>query len=103
MSLATGNIQAVFGISNVMNLSLWLTIVFGLMFQMPLITYSLIKSGIIDYSTIADKRPYVVVILLILAAILTPPDVVSQVMLFIPTYALFELGLLFSKIRGKNE
>lgn len=103
MSFATGNIQAVFGISNVMNLSLWLTVVFGLMFQMPLITYSLIKSGIIDYSTIADKRPYVVVILLILAAILTPPDVVSQVMLFIPTYALFELGLLFSKIRGKNE
>ena len=99
MSFATGQIQAVFGISNVINLSLWLAVVFGLMFQMPLITYSLIKSGIIDYATIADKRPYVVVILLILAAVLTPPDVVSQVMLFVPTYALFELGLLFS--RGK--
>lgn len=101
MSFSTGQIQAVFGISNVINLSLWLAVVFGLMFQMPLITYSLIKSGIIDYATIADKRPYVVVILLILAAVLTPPDVVSQVMLFVPTYALFELGLLFSK--GKKE
>lgn len=97
MSFATSNIQAVFGISNVINLSLWLAVVFGLMFQMPLITHSLIKSGFVDYETIADKRPYIVVGLLIAAAVLTPPDVVSQVMLFAPTYALFELGLLFSK------
>lgn len=101
MSFSTGQIQAVFGISNVINLSLWLAVVFGLMFQMPLVTHSLIKSGFIDYETIADKRPYVVVALLILAAVLTPPDVVSQIMLFVPTYALFELGLLFS--RRKNE
>ena len=102
MSFATSNIQAVFGITNVITLSLWLAVVFGLMFQMPLITHSLIKSGFIDYQTVANKRPYVVVILLIIAAVLTPPDVVSQVMLFLPTYALFELGLLFSK-GGKSE
>lgn len=101
MSFATSNIQAVFGISNVINLSLWLAVVFGLMFQLPLIVHSLIKSGFVDYETIANKRPYVVVGLLILAAILTPPDVVSQIMLFIPAYALFELGLLFSK-RGQK-
>lgn len=100
MSFSKGNIQAVFGISNVINLSLWLSVVFGLMFQTPLVVHSLIKSGIVDYKTIADKRRYVIVILLICAAILTPPDIVSQVILFIPTYLLFELGLLFSK--GKN-
>lgn len=103
MSFATTNIQAVFGISNVINLSLWLAVAFGLMFQFPLVTYSLIKSGIVTYETISDKRPYVVVGILILAAILTPPDIVSQVMLFTPTYLLFELGLLFSKKVGKNE
>lgn len=97
MSFSNGNIQAVFGISNVINLSLWLSVVFGLMFQTPLVVHSLIKSGIVDYKTVADKRRYVVVILLICAAILTPPDIVSQVMLFVPTYLLFELGLLFSK------
>lgn len=100
ISFSSSNIQAVFGISNVVTLSLWLAVVFGLMFQMPLITHSLIKSGILDYETIADKRPFVVIGLLILSAILTPPDIISQVMLFIPTYALFELGLLFS--RGKS-
>lgn len=97
MSFATSNIQAVFGISNVINLSLWLSIVFGFMFEIPLITHSLIKWGIVDYETIADKRPYVIVGLLIIAAILTPPDVLSQLILFIPTYTLFELGLFFSK------
>lgn len=102
ISFATTNIQAVFGISNVINLSLWLAVVFGLMFQMPLITHALIKSGMVDYETIADKRPYIIVILLTIAAILTPPDVLSQIILFIPTYALFELGLLFSKNNKKN-
>lgn len=100
MSFSTSNIQAVFGISNVVTLSLWLAVVFGLMFQMPLITHYLIKFGFIDYKTIADKRPYVVVGLLIAAAVLTPPDIISQILLFIPTYLLFELGLLFSRSKS---
>ena len=100
MSFTSYNVQAMLGISNVITLSLWLSIVCGLMFQMPLITHYLIQSGIVDSKTIKDKRPYVVVGLLIIAAILTPPDVVSQIMLFVPTYLLFELGFLFS--RGKR-
>ena len=70
---------------------------FGLMFQMPLITHALIKSGVVSYETISDKRPYVIVIILIIAGILTPPDVVSQITLGLPTYLLFELGLIFSR------
>ena len=97
ISFNSSNIQAVFNITNIINLGLWMSAAFGLMFQFPLIVYALIKSDIISYATIASKRPYVVVILLILAAILTPPDVVSQLLLFFPTYMLFELGLLFSK------
>ncbi len=102
MSFATSNIQAVFGISNVVNLSLWLILAFGLMFQFPLVTYSLIKSDIMSYETVSDKRPYVVVGILLLAAVLTPPDIVSQILLFVPTYLLFEIGLLFSK-GAKND
>lgn len=97
LSFQSTNIQPVLGITNVVNLSLWLILSFGIMFQMPLVTHSLIKSGIISYNTIRDKRPYVVVGILIIAAILTPPDIISQIMLFAPTYLLFELGLLFSR------
>lgn len=99
VSFASENITAVLGLSNVLNLALWLTVAFGVMFQLPLIVYFLIKSGIVSIDYVYDKRPYVVVILLTLAAILTPPDVVSQLMLFTPTYLLFELGLLFTKYK----
>ncbi len=103
MSFSTSKIQAVLGISNVVNLSIWLILAFGGMFQLPLVTHALIKSEIVSYDTIKNSRPYVIVGLLIIAGILTPPDVVSQVMLFTPTYLLFELGLLFSRSKSKNE
>ena len=101
MSFMTSNIQAMWGITNIINMSLWMSVAFGVMFQFPLITYSLIKYGIVSYKTFSDKRPYVVVILLILAAIFTPPDVLSQLILFTPTYLLFELGLLCAKFKKK--
>ena len=97
MSFSSSNIKAVFGISNIINLSLWMSISFGLMFQLPLITYSLIKSDIIPYDSISDKRSYVIVGILIIAGILTPPDVVSQILLALPTYMLFEIGLFFAR------
>lgn len=99
MSFMTSNIHAMWGITNIINMSLWMSVAFGVMFQFPLITYSLIKYGIVSYETFSDKRPYVVVILLILAAIFTPPDVISQLILFMPTYLLFELGLLCAKFK----
>lgn len=103
ISFATPEIQAVFGISNVITMALWLSVVFGLMFQFPLITYALIRSDITAYETVCQKRPYVFVAILIIAALLTPPDIVSQLMLAIPTYLLFEMGLFFAKIRKKDK
>ncbi len=97
LSFSTANINPVFNISNILNLTLIMSLSFGLMFQMPLITHALIKSGVVSYETISDKRPYVIVIILIIAGILTPPDVVSQITLGLPTYLLFELGLIFSR------
>ena len=96
ISFATADIQAVLGISSVVTLALWLSVVFGLMFQFPLITYSLIRYEIVSYQSVVHKRPYIFVIILIIAALLTPPDVVSQVMLAVPTYLLFEAGLFFA-------
>lgn len=96
-SFASDKIHAVLGISNIINLSLQLSAIFGLMFQFPLITYALIKAHIISYNTVKNKRPYVFTAILIFSALLTPPDIVSQLMLSIPTYILFELGLFFAK------
>ena len=97
ISFSTPDIKAMFGISNVIGLSLWLGVVFGLMFQFPVVTYSLIRSGMVSYQAIKSKRSYVFVAILIIAGILTPPDIVSQLMLAIPTYLLFELGLRMAR------
>lgn len=59
ISFATPDIKAVFGISNIIGLALMLSVIFGLMFQFPLITYSLIRAGIASYEGIKNKRPYI--------------------------------------------
>lgn len=97
ISFSTPDIKAMFGISNVISLSLWLGVVFGLMFQFPVVTYSLIRSGMVSYQAVKSKRSYVFLAILIIAGILTPPDIVSQLMLTIPTYLLFELGLWMAR------
>ena len=102
MSFAGNNINAMFGVSNIVNLALWMCFTFGLMFQIPLIVNMLIKWNILSYEAVSSKRPYIVTFLLIAAALLTPPDIVSQILLFAPTYILFELSLLFSKRYKKN-
>ena len=97
LSFVTDSIQPVFGIGNIVSLALWLSLVFGVMFQFPLITYALIRSDLVSYKAMQSKRTYVFVGILILSGLLTPPDIISQLMLTIPTYGLFEIGLFFGK------
>jgi sec-independent protein translocase protein TatC len=96
------NLQAMFGVGNIIGLALTLSLIFGIMFQFPLVTYFLICFNVLSYNQIKHLRPYVFVGILILAGILTPPDVVSQLMLTIPTYLLFEIGLIAGKRCGKK-
>lgn len=97
LSFVSDHLQPLFGIGNILSLTLWLSVVFGVMFQFPLITYALIRTHIVSYDTVKTKRAYVFVGILILSAFLTPPDIVSQLMLTFPTYGLFELGLFCGK------
>jgi sec-independent protein translocase protein TatC len=94
---ASGNLQPVISLSAFLNLSGWLVLAFGAMFQFPIAVMLAVRFGFVKYSFLADKRPYIVILILIIAAVLTPPDVVSQIMLAVPTYLLFEIGLFFSR------
>ena len=97
LSFVTDSIRPVLGINNIISLALWLSFIFGMMFQFPLITYALIRSDIVSYETIKSKRSYIFVGVLILSGLLTPPDVISRLMLTLPTYGLFEIGLILGK------
>ena len=103
MSFASDMLQPVFGVSNLVTLALWLSFAFGCMFQFPLVTYALVRAGIVEYETVCSKRPYVVIGVLLLAALLTPPDIISQLLLGAPTYLLFEAGLLAARrFKGRS-
>jgi len=87
-------------ISQYLNFMLSLTLAFGIVFEMPVATYLLIKSGVVKKDSLIKARPYLVVMFFIIGMLLTPPDVFSQLFLAIPMWLLFELGLLIS--RDKN-
>lgn len=71
--------------------------VFGLAFQMPLILVGLNRVGVLSRNTMIQARRYVIVGIFVMAAVLTPPDIVSQILLALPMWALFEISLLFMK------
>lgn len=89
-------LRPLFGLAGFLGLAGGLLLAGGLIFQLPIVVFTLVALGIIKYETLKKGRPYAVIILLVLAAVATPPDVVSQLLLFVPAYALFELGLFLS-------
>lgn len=70
---------------------------FGLAFEVPIVTYVVILAGITTADDLAKKRPYVIIGAFILGMFLTPPDAISQTLLAIPMWLLFELGLLAAR------
>ena len=90
-------------IGEYLNFVLKMLIVFGLAFEVPIATVLLIRTGVSTREDLAAKRPYVIVGTFAIAMLLTPPDIISQVLLAIPVWGLFELGLIFSRYFRKKE
>jgi sec-independent protein translocase protein TatC len=80
----------------------WMVLAFGLVFQLPIITFFLGKLGIVSSYSLAKGRKYAFVSILILAAVLTPsPDVFSQLLLGIPLYILYEISIIVVRITAR--
>lgn len=77
--------------------SIGLLKVFGLAFQLPLILVGLNRAGVLSKTTATKSRRYVIIGVFVLAAMLTPPDILSQVLLALPMLLLFEISLLFMR------
>lgn len=75
---------------------------FGFAFEIPIATLLLVWSGISTAQGIANKRPYVIVGCFAAGMLLTPPDVISQLLLALPTWVLFEIGILFARVAEKR-
>ncbi len=83
-------------ISRYLDFVLTLFFAFGAAFEVPVVTVLLVMTGMTTQKSLREKRPYVIVGAFVLGMLLTPPDVISQTLLAIPVWLLFELGLYFS-------
>ena len=90
-------------ISQYLDFILKMFFAFGLAFEVPIVTIVLTITGVTNADKLAEKRPYVIVGSFILGMLLTPPDIISQTLLAIPIWLLFELGIIFSRIIGNRK
>lgn len=90
-------------IAHFLDITLKLFFAFGIAFEIPIATLLLIWAGITTPQALAEKRPYIVVGCFIVGMLLTPPDIISQALLAIPMWALFEIGVFFGRFIGSKK
>lgn len=98
----TEDIKATISFANYLNFIIRIVLAFGLVFELPIIMYLLSKFSLVSPEFFIRNRKYMVLVIFIVAAILTPPDVISQSMLAIPMVILYQIGIFLARI-GYNK
>lgn len=90
-------------ISRFLDTALKLLIAFGIAFEVPVATLLMILSGATNAQALAQKRPYIIVACFVFGMLLTPPDPVSQALMAVPMWLLFEIGILFGYVLKRKK
>jgi sec-independent protein translocase protein TatC len=102
-SVGPEDITMMTDINSYLNFVLKLFFAFGLAFEIPIAAVLMIWSGITTAEDLAKKRPYIIVGCFVFGMLLTPPDIISQALLAIPMWILFEVGVFFGKFISQRE
>ncbi len=102
LGFATDFIRPLPSMKEYLSFSIKFLLAFGLVFEFPVVLVLLARIGVIDAKTLARQRKYAILLIFIFAAILTPPDIISQVIVALPMIGLYELSILLSKLFGKK-
>ncbi|MCF6208096.1 MAG: twin-arginine translocase subunit TatC, partial [Ghiorsea sp.] len=102
LGFSTDLIQAMPAIKEYLTLVLKLLFAFGMSFQIPIIIMLLVRMDLVGTQALKEKRRYVIVWAFIFAAILTPPDIISQTLLALPMLLLYEVGIVLSHMAAKK-
>ena len=97
------NVAMMTDISSYLNFVLKLFFAFGIVFEIPIATLLLVWSGVTSVESLKDKRAYMIVCCFVVGMLLTPPDVISQTLLALPMWLLFETGIILAKIFVRRE
>lgn len=96
-------VQAMISFNNYLSFASTLVLAFGIIFELPILMVLLVQFGVVKTEFLKKNRKIMVLVIFVFAAILTPPDVVSQTLLAIPMLLLFEVGIFFSNITEKRK
>lgn len=102
-SASPTNVQVMTDINSYLDFVLGMFFAFGAAFQIPIAVILLCWSGVTNARSLAAKRPYIVVGCFVVSMLLTPPDVISQTLLALPMWALFEAGVFFGRLISEKE
>jgi sec-independent protein translocase protein TatC len=103
MEFTSEDVVAVLSISAYLSIVIRLLLAFGLSFQLPIIVFFLARIGMVDHKDLMHFFKYAVVAIFVLASFLTPPDIISQVLMAIPLIALYGLGIIVAKVSTTKE
>ncbi len=103
LSFATDMIKPMPSVKEYFSFSVKLLFAFGLTFELPLFIFILARLGIVDYKMLSAYRKYALLLVFTAAAVITPPDVLSQLMLAFPMLLLYELGIIVARLFGKKK
>ncbi len=103
MTMAIDGVTHAPDITYYLDFTLKMFFAFGIAFEVPVATILLVLGGVTTPQSLAEKRPYIIVGAFVFGMLLTPPDPASQIMLAIPMWVLFELGLLISRMIKKTD
>ncbi len=102
LGFSTDLIQAMPAIKEYLTLVLKLLFAFGMSFQIPIVIMLLVRLDLVSIAALKDKRRYVIVWAFIFAAVLTPPDIISQTLLALPMLLLYEAGIIVAKVLSQK-
>ncbi len=102
LGFATDYIQALPSVKQYFSFAIKLLFAFGVVFELPVIIFFLTKIGVVTPEVLQKKRKYAILLTFVAAAILTPPDVITQCMMAGPLIILYELGIIISKVAGRK-
>lgn len=101
-SIAPEGVAWMTDIDKYLSFALTTFVAFGVTFEVPVAVIVLVRVGVVSIEKLKEIRPYVIVGAFVIGAVFTPPDVISQVMLAVPLWLLYEIGIIVARLVGRS-
>ncbi|HET7559815.1 MAG TPA: twin-arginine translocase subunit TatC [Limnochordia bacterium] len=102
LSFESAGLQPMISVSSYVGFLIWMVVPSGVLFEMPLVVWALTRSGILTPQWLNAKRGYAILLIAIIAAVLTPADVFSMIVMALPMVAVFEASILVSRLAARR-